>query len=82
MVNNSIIINKWKQSPLTLVNSCPGLGQAQQCGEVNPINGIPTLLLLIIGSLTQCIYKQTITVSIRFHSKELHHTVILKHITA
>jgi len=31
-------------------NPVPGLGQTQKCGRVKPINGIPTLPLLIIES--------------------------------
>jgi len=31
-------------------NPGPGLGQTQKCGRVKPINGIPTLPLLIIES--------------------------------
>jgi hypothetical protein len=55
MVNNSNNINKTnnhlstqniehKKKPITygIGNSGPGLEQAQQCGRVKPINGIPT----------------------------------------
>jgi hypothetical protein len=55
MVNNSNNINKTnnhlstqniehKKKTITygIGNSGPGLGQAQQCGRVKPINGIPT----------------------------------------
>jgi hypothetical protein len=31
-------------------NLDPSLGQAQKCGWVRLVNGIPTLLILIIGS--------------------------------
>jgi hypothetical protein len=57
MVINSTNINKNEQSPLILTEltehkdtaTCdvgnPGLGleQAQRCGEVKPVNGIPAL---------------------------------------
>ena len=33
-------------------NPGPGLGQAQKCGGVKPVNGFPTLPFLIIGSPT------------------------------
>jgi len=35
-----------------VTNAGPGLGQAQQCGGVKPVNGISTLSLLITRSLT------------------------------
>jgi hypothetical protein len=33
-------------------NSSPGLGQVHKCGGVKPVNGIPNIPLLIIGSST------------------------------
>jgi len=33
---------------MTLENPDPGLGQAQKCDRVIPVNGIPTLSLSII----------------------------------
>jgi hypothetical protein len=56
MVNNSTNINKTNNnlSPqittYDVVNAGPSLGQQYKCGRVKPINGIPTLPLLIIGS--------------------------------
>ena len=62
MVNNSIKINKtnnhlspelldYKKKTRTydVVNPGPGLGQAQKCGGVISVNGIPSLHLLLIG---------------------------------
>ena len=63
MVNDSININKAKTiaSHLNSLNTKKtmtydighpdhGLGQAQKCGGVKLLNGIPTLPLLVIGS--------------------------------
>jgi len=43
MVNNST-------TTYDVGNPNPGLRDAQQCGEVKPVNGTPTLPLLITGS--------------------------------
>jgi hypothetical protein len=62
MVNNSTNINKINNHLSSLLtehkknmtydvgNPDSGIGQAQKCGGVKPVNGIPTLPLLIIGS--------------------------------
>ena len=66
MVNNSnkttIIshldsLNTQKTTTYDLGNPDPGLGQAQQCGGVTPVNGIPTLLLLI--KHTMSVFRST-----------------------
>jgi hypothetical protein len=47
------------------------LGQAQQCGVVKPVNGIPTLL--ITGSPTEvytCIYKNYLKKMHKFASTQ------------
>jgi hypothetical protein len=43
--NTSFKKKKKKNKPTTYVvgNPGPGLGQAQKCGGVNPVNGIPNL---------------------------------------
>ena len=43
MVNNST-------TTYDVGNPNPGLRDAKQCGEVKPVNGTPTLPLLITGS--------------------------------
>ena len=55
MVNNST--RKWTYD---IGNLGPGLGQAQKCGRVKPVNGIPTLPLLIIRSSIPIQILQTI----------------------
>jgi len=41
-----------KKTPTTYVrNLGTGLGQAQKCGSVKPLNGISTLPFFIIGTL-------------------------------
>jgi len=64
MVNNSTniykannqlspqIIEHRKSMTYNVGNPGPGLGRAQKCGRGNPVNGIPTLPLFIIGSPT------------------------------
>jgi hypothetical protein len=44
-------------------NPCSDLGQAQACGEVKPVNGIPTLLLLYLDLPRQYRYKPTININ-------------------
>ena len=43
-------LNIKKSMTYNIGNPGPGLGQAQKCGRGNPVNGIPTLPLFIIGS--------------------------------
>jgi hypothetical protein len=45
-------LNIKKSIAYNIGNPGPGLGQAQKCGRGNPVNGIPTLPLFIIGSPT------------------------------
>ena len=49
MVNNSNLnkINNYPSHQLTEQKQSPGLGQAQKCGRVKLVNGIPTLVVLI-----------------------------------
>ena len=45
-----LISNPWTKNKTTTYevgNPGPGLGQAQQCGGVKPVNGIITLLLVV-----------------------------------
>ena len=52
-----------KTTTYDLGNPCPGLGQAQKCGGLNRLIGIPTLTLLITGSpmtIQIYIYNDTI----------------------
>ena len=48
--NKHLLIEHTKTMAYDVGNPVPGLGQAQKCGRVKPVNGIPTLLK--IGSPT------------------------------
>jgi len=61
LVTKSFQMNVWRQikkkkkKKTTIYdagNAGPGLGQAQKCGGVKTVNGIPTRSLLIIGLFT------------------------------
>ena len=47
MVNNSNLnkINNYPSPQLTEQKQSPGLGQAQKCGRVKLVNGIPTFVV-------------------------------------
>jgi hypothetical protein len=48
ITSNLNSLNIKKTTTYDVGNQCPGLGQA--CVGINPVNGIPTHLQLIIGS--------------------------------
>jgi hypothetical protein len=53
-------LNLKKTTTYDVGNPGPGLGQAHKCGRVKSVNGIPTLLLLIIGSPMAVYHNQVI----------------------
>jgi hypothetical protein len=55
-------------------NPGPGFRQAQKCGGVKPVNGLPTLPFLIIGSPTaiQILTDINITKKTKTKKKNLH----------
>jgi hypothetical protein len=53
-------------------NSSPGLGQVHKCGGVKPVNGIPNIPLLIIGSSTIQTNNKKKTAQICLHTKRPH----------
>ena len=67
-------------------NLGPGLGRAQKCGGIKPVNGIPTLSsILITESPTairmQSLYKQTIKNLHKFASTQKGHILSQKGMT-
>ena len=80
MVNNSTNINKTnnqlspeltehkKDNDICIGNLGPGLGQAQKCGWVKPVNRIPTLPSWKLDLQQQYIYNLTVKNLHRFAS--------------
>jgi len=61
------------KGPCDVEHPGPGLGQAEKCGRVKLVNGIPPLLLIILDLQQKYIYKHMIINLHRFASTLKHH---------
>ena len=65
--NLKTVEHKEKTMSYSVGNPCSDLGQAQACGEVQPVNGNPTLLLLYLDLPRHYRYKPTINILKKMH---------------